>query len=445
MSAPITKEDLPLLGARLIRTQGQKDSALVKGPKPIKIRLVRGSWKGAMLVEVKSIHPEISLETPGGTGVILDRMVVDEEDDTAALGELTSFMINHYAPQLLLRASPIPRGVWSVNIPLQEILVEALDRLKNLPDPGEWPPVPATNLRSQSIGVDSIALAWEAFDSEKTRATYFVQRWFGEQWSIISPPLSVSAHDWGTISYTDINLHPATNYRYRILSQNPQGAVYSEQPPELIVKTKQIIPQAPMLDTLNPMLDSVEISWRDMSDNELGFRVERRETGMEWTSFLEIGAQAGTGPHYSLDSPLPPNTSFSYRIVAFNEAGESASQSKTTRTLSPPAEPGNLNVCLVWEYYHGAVPPPTEGTGLVSGSCISIAQEGVCAGARQNFVDEKIQIFRTVGGWRCQVTGSIENLQKGTWRVSALVLGYTGAVQKDVKVPGLLDHEWSIE
>jgi YD repeat-containing protein len=75
----------------------------------------------------------------------------------------------------------------------------------------------------------------------------------------------------------------------------------------------------------------IDLTWGDNSDNEAGFYVERY-TGTGWARIASVGA--GITGYY--DTGLPPNTTFRYRVVAYNDAGESnPSTWAEAKTLAP--------------------------------------------------------------------------------------------------------------
>jgi hypothetical protein len=74
----------------------------------------------------------------------------------------------------------------------------------------------------------------------------------------------------------------------------------------------------------------IDLSWTDASDNEAGFRIERR---MGRGKFERL-ATAGNGATAYSDASLPSSTSCSYRVRAYNATGESGWTSvATARTL----------------------------------------------------------------------------------------------------------------
>jgi hypothetical protein len=77
----------------------------------------------------------------------------------------------------------------------------------------------------------------------------------------------------------------------------------------------------------------IDLSWQDNSDDELGFRIERK-TGAE--SYTEIDTVLAGVENYP-DTGLEPNTTYDYRVCAYNLAGDSdyAEDLETTPALGP--------------------------------------------------------------------------------------------------------------
>jgi hypothetical protein len=102
--------------------------------------------------------------------------------------------------------------------------------------------------------------------------------------------------------------------------------------------------------------DQIDLAWTDNSDNESGFKIERSLNG---STFSEIAAVGANGTGYS-DTTVNENTTYWYRVRAYNSAGNSAysnTASDTTPTCPalPPAAPSNLSgtpskysVALTW-------------------------------------------------------------------------------------------------
>jgi hypothetical protein len=81
------------------------------------------------------------------------------------------------------------------------------------------------------------------------------------------------------------------------------------------------VPSAPTgLSGIAVSRRQINLSWVDTSANETGFRVERSTNGSTWTQVGTVGVNvrsyAATG--------LASNTTYSFRVRAYNASGNSA-------------------------------------------------------------------------------------------------------------------------
>ncbi len=74
----------------------------------------------------------------------------------------------------------------------------------------------------------------------------------------------------------------------------------------------------------------IALSWTDNSENEAGFRIERC-TGTGCTNFTQI-AEVGAGVTTFSNRGLQRRTTYSYRVRAFNSAGDSGSSNTASAT-----------------------------------------------------------------------------------------------------------------
>jgi hypothetical protein len=77
----------------------------------------------------------------------------------------------------------------------------------------------------------------------------------------------------------------------------------------------------------------INLTWTDLSDNETGFKIERC-TGAGCSNFAQIATTGSNVASYS-NTGLSPSTSYSYRVRAYNGAGDS--DYTVTKTVSTPA------------------------------------------------------------------------------------------------------------
>ncbi|HUR60381.1 MAG TPA: fibronectin type III domain-containing protein, partial [Opitutaceae bacterium] len=80
----------------------------------------------------------------------------------------------------------------------------------------------------------------------------------------------------------------------------------------------------------------VELSWTDNSNDELMFRIERAVGGGAFTPFTTTGANVTR----TRNTGLTPSTTYSYRVCAYSDAGNSAFSAVATVTTPASPPPG---------------------------------------------------------------------------------------------------------
>jgi len=92
---------------------------------------------------------------------------------------------------------------------------------------------------------------------------------------------------------------------------------------------------------------AISVSWVDASDNELGFKLERKVNTGSWVSVSELQANVNT---YT-DTDITIGNAYQYRVKAFNSAGESKTVSAQTVTVEAeetvPSAASNVTATLV--------------------------------------------------------------------------------------------------
>ena len=100
-----------------------------------------------------------------------------------------------------------------------------------------------------------------------------------------------------------------------------------------IYGTAPVLPDAPSELTASAISSSrIDLTWQDNSDNESGFRIERRTATGSYAQIATVGAGVTS---YSSTS-LSAGTMYYYRVRAYSAAGNSAYSNEASATTLPP-------------------------------------------------------------------------------------------------------------
>ena len=93
---------------------------------------------------------------------------------------------------------------------------------------------------------------------------------------------------------------------------------------------------APTEVGVQPSLGGAHVTWKDNSDNEVHFMIERKTGSGEWST-------VGMVPFNTIDyhdANLTPGTTYVYRVVAMTESGDAANSSEVTFTAPSDGSSG---------------------------------------------------------------------------------------------------------
>jgi len=210
---------------------------------------------------------------------------------------------------------------------------------------GLLPPAAPANLRMTAVSQNSASLAWD--DKSPNEDGFKIERKTGASgtWT------QVAAVGANVTAYQNIGLSEATNYFYRVKAYNSAGD--SDYSNVLSVLTLPAAPTGLAATIINER--RINLSWTDNSNGETGFRVERKTGGGSWVTLTQVAANTVS---YG-DTSVRENTTYTYRVFAYNDSGDSGASNEATVTtpdLTVPVAPSGLQavalsatrVALTW-------------------------------------------------------------------------------------------------
>lgn len=176
---------------------------------------------------------------------------------------------------------------------------------------GQAPPVRPTELAITPTGNTTLDLSWTDNSSDETGFLLERKAGDGDFVEIFAGPPDFTF-------YRDSGLSPDTEYTYRVFAVRDE---FRSQPSQTVSWLVQLLPPtAPQELTVRTVSwTSLHLTWQRSDYNAHGFELQRRMEG-EWTELARI--EDITTLSYT-DSPLPADTTFRYRIRAYNDHGTS--------------------------------------------------------------------------------------------------------------------------
>ena len=215
-----------------------------------------------------------------------------------------------------------------------DVLMQAINPIPDSP----------SSLQATVLSSSQIILTWT--DNSDNESGFKIERkeGTGGSWAEIK---DISSN---TANYTDAGLACETTYYYRVKSYNDEGnSDYSNESNAKTQTCPTSIPSAPS----NPQAavvsaSEINLSWTDNSNNEDGFKIERKVEGGTYSQFGAVGSGV-TAYH---DTGLTCETRYFYRITSYNGLGDSGYSTEintitSTCPTSAPTAPSGLTATIV--------------------------------------------------------------------------------------------------
>jgi chitodextrinase/nitrogen fixation protein FixH len=255
--------------------------------------------------------------------------------------------------------------------------------------PDTQAPTAPASVTATADAPTQVTLGWTASTDNVAVTSYLVERCNGASCSGFAQ-IGTSA----TPGYTDTTVSGSTSYRYRVRAGDAAGnlsaysAVVSATTP---APPDTQAPTAPSGLTATATASSqVTLAWTASTDNVgvTGYRIERC-TGATCSGFVQVGTSASPG---YVDNAVSGSTSYTYRVLATDAAGNLSTYSASASATTPAAAAvtfvqanaatpqtsvatvtvpfvavqtaGNLNVVVVgWNASSGQVQSVTDSSG----------------------------------------------------------------------------------
>jgi subtilisin family serine protease len=193
---------------------------------------------------------------------------------------------------------------------------------------GPTPPTAPTNLIATAVSSTQINLTWR--DNSSNENGFRIERRTGSgDWA------RIGRVDANVTTFANTGLSAATTYVYRVMAVNAAGASAGSNEASATTLGGAAKPTAPSgLAATVASTTRIDLAWSDKSNNETGFRIERKIGTGAWSEIATVGANVTT----FASTGLKASTTYRYRVRAYNAAGASAySNTVTTRTVTPKA------------------------------------------------------------------------------------------------------------
>ncbi|MBC7784592.1 MAG: DNRLRE domain-containing protein, partial [Burkholderiales bacterium] len=147
--------------------------------------------------------------------------------------------------------------------------------------------------------------------------------------------------------------------------------------------------------------NSVALNWSDASNNETGFRIERRTgSGGTWSTIGSVGANV---QNY-VDDTAQASTEYWYRIRSYNSGGD-ADPTPAFQVITPPAPSGNTTLTSIADAY--VQDGSSAGVNFGSASGIQVKSNSSAGYNRRGYLKFDISSLSSVSQVKLRVFANL--------------------------------------
>ncbi|TMG41494.1 MAG: fibronectin type III domain-containing protein [Chloroflexi bacterium] len=201
---------------------------------------------------------------------------------------------------------------------------------------------PPSSAAAVAVSGTRVDIGWQ--DNSKSESGFEVHRSTAGPYGTFA---RLAALGPGVTTYGDAGLASSTKYCYKVRAFQTSAGNTSYSPFSASVCATLAPPNAPTgADAVPTASTAVGVYWVEESTNEDGFRVERSaDSGATWAIAGTPTANGFGGLQSFVDGGRTPDTRVCYRVLAFNDRGDSPPSQ--TDCATPPAGPTNLTLTVV--------------------------------------------------------------------------------------------------
>ncbi len=201
----------------------------------------------------------------------------------------------------------------------------------------QTPPEAPSDLTAEALVVGEIALNWT--DNSEFEDGFKIERKTEPGGSFAY----LAEVGQSIVTYTDETVDEGVTYTYRVYGYNNAGnSGYSNEASATALTSPQL-PDAPSDLTAQALVvGKIELNWTDNSDNEDGFKIERKSGTGSFALIDDVTAGVTT---YT-DMTVTAGETYTYRVYAYNTAGNSGFSNEASATALTPTigDPVTINM-----------------------------------------------------------------------------------------------------